>query len=152
MADELIVSVLKWLDSRQLGRVHCVNRKLHSLIEEAARVQVQGTANFAGIVGARAEGERWLKVLNSLERVCRPLEFTRLSPHCHARAGDVHTGHHNMVVRGESNSHRWCHALCGDAVMRGGVHHADFTIVRANEDDGYGITIGMVLLYASHRN
>ena len=109
-----------------------------ALVDEAARL-LMSACDTAGRT-PKQDGERWLQALQRLERLERPLIFTR--------------AHEAFDISGaEAICHQWrCPklsggiftAVCGDAVMCGGVHYAKFEVKHTADHHRCHVAVGVV--------
>jgi hypothetical protein len=131
---ELTVSVLAVggsLDSHDLGRLALVASHFRrELLEDAARLLVERRPDRT--LMPLEEGERWLRVLHQLEQLRLPLIFTTSTP------GRVQIG---PLLRGDIGSSvakvtgdGWGTAICGNRLMRAGVHSATFRMGKVHAE------------------
>ena len=159
LGDDIFVLIAAELDARMLGRLACVAQRfwrksvpdpahkgsappeLWSVAEEGARRRLAAQSEMVrGWVSREKSGGSWLRTLWEAEKLQRPLFAKRsISP----RLSLVATSRWEKTAdtvrsdRGEGT------AICA-AVMRRGVHRADFTVIQETKAVGVVMAIGVI--------
>lgn len=115
MVDDLCLRATTYLALSDLVRLACAWPRFarEGMSERAARLIVQQRKDRER--APRGGGESWLVILQELERLAKPLSFTRSG--------------RNFRIRGTEAMGGYGWALCDRVPMRGGKHYAEFTIL-----------------------
>jgi hypothetical protein len=158
LGDEVFLDIATFLRVRDLGALACASRRfstasvaeelggeaaeLWSLVDEAARRQLQKTPAAQRAKVPRHARQPWRRLLGELELLERPLTFSSATDSI-VTAFNAHDGRCMATALGTYNGT----AVCGGAVMRAGVHRAEFRIRQIGPPDGDyvgTVTVGIV--------
>ena len=152
LSDEVFVSIASSLDIPALGALGCTAQRfttrtiadpthsdhgeggggaaaaaeVWSVVDEGARRQYVAFEPWQRGMAPRLRGESWLRALHELRKLVRPHRFTISRATSGQRRPEL--VENGTVAQVPEGGWRWAMAVCGEAIMRRGVHYTEFVI------------------------